>query len=143
MIGPAQYAACNAAFDRELADFARGIGARFLVHQDSDVTPHLDGYAGLGPVHGLDVGQDTDFAVAARLFPGASVNCILFPAWLRSTPAEGIREELTRLMRAGLAFPDFTFTILEIDPDLAAAKIFAFHEIFRRCAEEVTRKAAG
>jgi hypothetical protein len=143
MIGPRQYAECNAAFDRELAGFARGIGARFLVHQDSDVTPHLAGYAGLGPVDGLDVGQDTDFAVAARLFPGASVNCILFPSWIRSTPADAIREELSRLMRAGLAFPDFTFTILEIDPDLAAGKIFELHEIFRRCAEEVTRDAAG
>jgi hypothetical protein len=143
MIGPAQYAACNAAFDRELAGFARGIGARFLVHQDSDVTPHLAGYAGLGPVHGLDVGQDTDFAVAARLFPGASVNCILFPSWIRSTPADAIREELSRLMRAGLAFPDFTFTILEIDPDLAARKIFELHEIFRACAGVVSREAAG
>ncbi len=143
MIGPGQYAACNAAFDRELAAFARGIGARFLVHQDSGATPHLAGYAGLGPVQGLDVGQDTDFALAARLFTGTSVNCILFPSWIRATPVEGIREELTRLMRAGLAFSDFTFTILEIDPDLAAGKIFELHEIFRRCSHEVSRRAGG
>jgi hypothetical protein len=71
------------------------------------------------------------------------VNCILFPSWIRSTPAELIREELARLMRAGLAFTDFTFTILEIDPDLAAGKIFAFHDIFRRCAEAVTSEAGG
>jgi len=140
MIGPRQYAELNAAFDRELAAFARSIGARFLVHQDSDVTPHLAGYARLGAVHGLDVGQDTDFDAAALLFPGASANCILFPSWIRSTPPEGIREELTRLMRVGRKFADFTFTILEIDPDLAAGKIFEFHEIFRRCAEAVTRE---
>jgi hypothetical protein len=132
----------NEGFDREIAGFAESTGARFLVHQDSDVTPHLAGYARLGVVHALDVGQDTDFAAAARLFPGASVNCILFPSWIRATPVEGIREELARLMRIGRRFPDFTFTILEIDPDLAAGKIFAFHEAFRRTAEDVTREAA-
>jgi hypothetical protein len=143
MISPGNYAQCNAAFDRELAGFARSIGARFLVHQDSGTTPHLAGYAGLGPVDGLDVGQDTDFAAAARLFSGASANCILFPSWIRATPPEGIREELSRLMRAGLAFTDFTFSIFEVDPDLAAGKIVEFHGIFRECAERISREAGA
>lgn len=141
MIGPRDYARCNEDYDRELADLARSLGARFLVHQDSGATPHLEGYARLGRVHGLDVGQDTDFARASRLFPHATVNCILFPSWIRSTPAEAIREELLRLMRAGLAFPEFTFSIFEVDPDLAAGKIFEFHDLFRACAEQVSREA--
>lgn len=141
MIGPRDYARCNEDFDRALAEYARTLDARFLVHQDSGATPHLDGYARLGPVHGLDVGQDTDFAAAARRFPHATVNCILFPSWIRSTPAEDMREELLRLMRAGLAFPEFTFSIFEVDPDLAAGKIFEFHDLFRVCAEQVTREA--
>jgi hypothetical protein len=134
MISPGQYAACNLAFDRELAGFASSIGARFLVHQDSDTTPHLDNYRALGPVQGLDVGQDTDFARAAALFPEASVNCILFPSWIASTPLEGIREELSRLMRVGRSFPDFTFSIFELDPALARGRIFEFYELFKECA---------
>jgi hypothetical protein len=134
MISPSQYAECNLAFDRELAGFASSIGARFLVHQDSDATPHLDNYRALGPVHGLDVGQDTDFARAAALFPEASVNCILFPSWIASTPLEGIREELTRLMRIGRSFADFTFSIFEVDPALARGRIFEFYELFKECA---------
>lgn len=135
MISPGQYAACNAEFDRELADFARSIGAGFLVHQDSDVSPHLENYRGLGGVHGLDVGQDTDFARAAALFPRASVNCILFPSWIAATPLEGIRKELSRLMTIGRSFPDFTFSIFEVDPALARGRIFEFYDIFRECAE--------
>lgn len=135
MISPRQYADCNAAFDRELADFAGSIGARFLVHQDSDVSPHLENYRALGRVGGLDVGQDTDFEKAAELFPDASVNCILFPSWIAATPLEGIREELSRLMRAGLSFADFTFSIFEVDPALAQGRLFEFYDIFRECAQ--------
>ena len=35
MISPAQYASCNRDSDRRIAEYAAGIGARFLVHQDS------------------------------------------------------------------------------------------------------------
>jgi hypothetical protein len=143
MIGPADYARCNESFDRELAEFARSLGARFLVHQDSGATPHLEGYARLGRVHGLDVGQDTDFAAAARRFPAAAANCILFPSWIRATPADGIREELLRLMRTGLAFADFTFSIFEVDPGLAEGKIFEFYDLFRACAQKVGLEARG
>jgi hypothetical protein len=139
MISPRNYAECNLPFDGELAAFARFIGARFLVHQDSDVTPHLPNYARLGDVQGLDFGQDTDFAKAAELFPGASANCILFPSWMRATPAEGIREELRRLMRVWRRFDDFTFSLFELDPVLAEGKVFEFVEIFRQCAEEAGR----
>jgi hypothetical protein len=134
MISPRQYAECNLAFDRELAGFAASIGARFLVHQDSDTSPHLDNYRALGPVHGLDVGQDTDFERAAALFPEAAVNCILFPSWIASTSLEGIREELSRLMRVGRSFADFTFSIFEVDPALAQGRIFEFYELFKECA---------
>jgi hypothetical protein len=135
MISPRQYAACNAAFDRELAVFAESIGAGFLVHQDSDATPHLANYGGLGRVRGLDVGQDTDFEKAAELFPNASVNCILFPSWIRATSPEGIREELARLMRIGRSFADFTFSIFEVDPALAEGRVFELYDIFRECAQ--------
>ena len=135
MISPRQYAECNLSFDRELAAYAASIGARFLVHQDSDTTPHLANYRALRPVHALDVGQDTDFERAAALFPEASVNCILFPSWVASTPLEGIREELSRLMRIGRAFADFTFSIFEVDPALAQGRIFEFYDVFRECAE--------
>jgi hypothetical protein len=139
MISPRDYARCNLGFDRQLAEFARSIGAGFLVHQDSDVTPHLANYARLGYVQGLDFGQDTDFAQAARLFPGASANCILFPAWLQATPIEGVAAELERLMRVGLGFRDFTFSIFEVDPVLARGKVFEFVDVFRKTAEKASR----
>ncbi len=135
MISPGQYRATNLAEDRRLCRFARDSGARFLVHQDSGATPHLAAYGELGPVHGIDFGQDTDWEQAARVFPGAEANCILFPAWLRSRGNTEIREELTRLMRLGSAFPRFTFTLLEIDPELAGGRIFDIYEAMRRAAE--------
>jgi hypothetical protein len=140
MISPRQYAACNLAFDQELSRYAASLGAEFLVHQDSAVTAHLSNYARLEPVGALDVGQDTDFTEAARLFPDAAASCILFPSWIASTPAGEMEAELTRLMRAGRRFRSFTFSIFEVDPALAAGKINDFHEVFRRCAETVSRE---
>ncbi len=140
MISPSQYEACNLAFDMELSRYAGSIGAQFLVHQDSGATAHLRNYARLAPVHTLDFGQDTDFVEAARLFPGTSANCIVFPSWIASSTAEEIRAELTRIMRAGLSLKNFTFSVFEVDPALAAGKIFEFDEIFRRCAESVSRE---
>jgi hypothetical protein len=134
MISPAQYAACNREPDSRLAGFARSIGARFLVHQDSGATAHLEGYAGLGAVDGVDFGQDTDWEKAALLFPGAEANCILFPAWVRGKSRAEMREELARLMRAGSRFPRFTFSLLELDTVLAAGKVFELHEAFRDAA---------
>ena len=142
MISPRQYEACNLAFDAELCGYAASIGADFLVHQDSSATPHLSNYARLGAVQELDFGQDTDFSEAARLFPGASANCILFPSWLAATPVEEIRSELTRLMRAGRPFKRFTFSIFEVDPVLAAGKIHELAEVFRQCAETASREGA-
>jgi len=140
MISPRQYEACNLSFDAELSRYASSIGARFLVHQDSGVTPHLSNYARLGAVHELDFGQDTDFSETARLFPGASANCILFPSWIAATPLEEIRSELRRLMRAGRAFTRLTFSIFEVDPALAAGRIHEFTEVFRQCAETASRE---
>jgi hypothetical protein len=139
MISPESYARCNLDFDRELAEFARAVGARFLVHQDSGATPHLANYARLSYVQSLDFGQDTDFEQAARLFPGTSANCILFPAWLQSTPARDMQEELERLMRVGLSFGDFTFSVFEVDPALAGGKVFEFVDAFRKAAEKVSQ----
>lgn len=137
MISPAQYEACNSVSDGRLCDYARGIGARFVVHQDSGATPHLPGYAALGAVHGIDFGQDTDWAAAAELFPNAEANCIIFPSWLHATATEEIGAELERIMRIGSRFPRFTFTLLELDTRLAEGKVFEFHEAFRAAAARV------
>jgi hypothetical protein len=91
-------------------------------------------------VHALDFGQDTDFVEAARFFPGASANCIVFPGWISSSTTEEMRSELTRIMRAGLSMKSFTFSIFEVDPALAQGKIFEFSDIFRQCAESVSRE---
>jgi len=135
MISPSQYEECNLACDRQLSEYARSIGARFLVHQDSGVTPHLENYARLGYVQDLDFGQDTDFERAAELFPGCCANCILFPSWIASTPVEAMREELLRVMKRAREFSRFSFSIFEIDPALAEGKIFEFYELFRQCCE--------
>jgi hypothetical protein len=143
MISPRHYRECNEEFDRRILEFARGIGAEFLMHQDSDVTAHLPNYARLGQIQALDFGQDTDFEQLHRLFPDCRVNCILFPAWLQFHPIEELREELERIMRIGARFPRFTFSILEIDPALGAGKIFEIVELFRACADGVTRHEAA
>lgn len=135
MISPAQYLGANLEHDMRLAAYSRGIGARFLVHQDSGATPHLAGYTRLGKVDGIDFGQDTDWEAAARAFPGAEANCILLPSWIRAHTREDIREELHRLMSIGSAFPRFTFSLLELDGELAE------HRIFEICEE--MRSAAG
>jgi hypothetical protein len=137
MISPASYRASNLSHDRELAGYARSVGAEFLVHQDSDANPHLENYASIGYVHALDFGQDTDFGKAAGLFPGAAASCIIFPGWLHTAEDAEIAETLTRIMRAGLAFPDFSFSLFELDPGLAEGKIFEFYDIFKRCANDV------
>ena len=134
MISPDQYMACNYEYDRQLARFARNTGAGFLVHQDSDASPHLANYSRLAPVHTLDLGQDSDFEEIYRLFPESSVNCILFPFWVQSHSSDEIREELNRIMKIGRRFPSFTFTLFEIDEQLARGKIFEFYEDFRYCA---------
>jgi len=134
MISPAQYAAFNEPCDRRLMDYARAIGARFMVHQDSNANPHLENYASLEYLHALDLGQDTDFEKLARLFPKAEVNCILFPSWIESHSMDEIRGELLRLMALGRRFPAFSFTLLEVDTQLGGDLLFEFHETFRQCA---------
>ena len=140
MISPDHYRRCNESFDRSIAEYARRIGARFLLHQDSETTPHLTNYSRLGAVHALDVGQDTDFRRLYELFPNCRVNCILFPSWLQFHSLSDIREELERIMRLGLLFPSFTFSVLEIDFALAKGRIFELFEAFRECAERVSGK---
>jgi hypothetical protein len=135
MISPRQYAARNASEDRRLMDYARSIGARFMIHQDSDVNPHLENYAALEYAQAFDFGQDTDFEKLARLRPEASVNCILFPAWIASHSPDDIREELLRLMRIGKAFSSFSFTCLELDEKLDGDVIRAFFDIFAKCTD--------
>ena len=134
MISPGHYAAFNLAYDRRLMEYARSIGARFMLHQDSQVNPHLENYAGFDYLHALDFGQDTDFETLARLFPNAEVNCILFPSWVESHGMDEVRGELLRLMALGKHFPAFSFTLLEVDPRLGEDLIFAFYETFKECA---------
>jgi len=140
MISPNQYLECNYFFDRQIMNYAQAIGATFMMHQDSDVTPHLENYARLEYISQLDVGQDTDFETIARLFPQASVNCILFPHWVYSTSGTDIKDELLHLMNIGRAFPSFSFSLYEIDSFLADKKIYEFYEIFRECALISSRK---
>jgi hypothetical protein len=136
MISPRQYAALNAPEDRRLMDYARSIGARFMMHQDSAVNAHLENYAGLEYVQAFDFGQDTDFEKLARLRPDTEVNCILFPSWIASHPPAEIRAELLRLMRVGNRFRAFTFTCLEVDTKLDGELISAFCETFQECARD-------
>ncbi len=134
MISPAQYRAFNELEDRRLMEHARKIGARFMMHQDSNATAHLENYARLEYLHALDFGQDTDFEKLTRLFPNAEVNCILFPSWIESHPRDEVRAELARLMELGKSFPAFSFTLLEIDTKLGGDLLFEFHDTFRECA---------
>ncbi|HUV09138.1 MAG TPA: hypothetical protein VMX75_15495 [Spirochaetia bacterium] len=141
MISPDQYRSCNLEFDRRLSQYAREAGARFLVHQDSGAAPHLENFSELGCVHAFDLGQDTDFGKLGRLFPDAGVNCILFPAWLESVSLQEIRSELARIMEIGLSFSSFTFSMYHIDSRLAQGRIFEFYDIFKICAEEISKTA--
>lgn len=136
MISPRQYAALNEGEDRRLMEYARSIGARFMIHQDSDVNPHLEGYAQISYAQAFDFGQDSDFEKLGRLCPTAEVNCILFPSWIKSHPLVEIREELRRLMRLGSPFRAFSFTLLEVDTLLGEDLIFAFCDTFQQCARE-------
>jgi hypothetical protein len=136
MISPRQYAMLNATHDRRLMEFARSIGARFMIHQDSAVNPHLENYAAMEYVQAFDFGQDTDFEKLSRLCPQTSVNCILFPSWIAAKQPEEIRGELERLMRIGKKFLKFTFSCLELDEKLDGERIFEFYEIFARSAQE-------
>ncbi len=138
MISPAQYAACNAQHDRCLMEYTRKVGARFMLHQDSNANAHLENYAHLAHVSALDLGQDTDFEKLARRFPQAEVNCILFPSWLESHTMDEVRAELLRLMDHGKRFPSFAFTLLEIDSKLGDDRLFEFHETFRECASRIS-----
>ena len=125
-----------------LARFAQGIGARSFVHQDSGETPHLGNYARLGYVQGIDFGQDTDWEKAAHIFPDVEANCIIFPGWLRAHGRDDVREELERLMTAGARFPRFSFSLLELDTELADGKILEFHEDFQKAAEKVSARVS-
>jgi hypothetical protein len=122
-------------------EYARSIGARFLMHQDSDVNPHLENYARLDYIHAFDVGQDTDFEKLHELCPNAEVNCILFPSWIASHAIGEVRCELQRLMAIGGKIPKFSFTCLEVDAQLDGDVLLAFHETFRQCAMEASASA--
>jgi len=136
MISPRQYAEFNEPADRRLMEYARSIGARFMIHQDSHANPHLENYARFEYLQAFDLGQDTDFERLHRLCPKARVNCILFPSWVGSHPRDEIRRELSRLMRAGKPFPAYSFSLLDVDTKLDGDLLFAFCEVFEECARE-------
>ena len=108
-----------------------------MMHQDSNVNPHLENYAKFDYLHTLDIGQDTDFEKVAKLFPDVDVNCLLFPAWIQDHSIEDIREELMRLMQLGKSFGSFSFDLWDIDSALAEEKICQFYDVFRQCADLV------
>ena len=137
MISPEQYLDANREFDLKWIEFARQKGARLIMHQDSDVNAHLRNYAAMPGIKELDFGQDTDFEEAARLFPDADANCLLFPSWINAHDCDEIREELLRLMRAGLKFKNFMFKLYEVDTLIGGDRIFEFYDIFKDCAEAV------
>jgi len=128
MISPDNYQSINMESDVGFIDYAKGKGASFCVHQDSNVTPHIENYARLPHVSILDVGMDTDFELLSEHFPNADVNCIWFPQWVIShTPSE-IEEEVGRLMEIGTRFRSFSFTLYEIDELISDEKLLALFE---------------
>ena len=138
MLSPRQYVEFNYPEDRRLMEYARSIGARFTIHQDSHVNPHLENYARFEYLQAFDLGQDTDFEKLQRLCPNADVNCILFPSWIESHALSDIREELLRLMWLGRRFHTFSFTLLEVDAQIVGDLIFAFCDTFQQCARDCT-----
>jgi hypothetical protein len=136
MISPASYARINYPFDIQLMEYARSLGARFMMHQDSDVNVHLENYTKFDYLHFLDFGQDTDFERVAGLYPPVDVNCLLFPSWIQTHSLDDIRAELTRLMTIGRRFRSFSFSLLEIDQELGKGKVFEFFDAFQECARK-------
>lgn len=140
MISPEDYARFNYPQDHRLMEFARAIGAGFMIHQDSDANRQLENYARFEHLSGFDLGQDTDFEKLASLKPEAEVNCLLFPAWIEAHSAADMAEELTRLMIIGRRFRRFSFTMLEMDTRLDGDPIHMFYETFQRCARDCSRR---
>jgi hypothetical protein len=143
MISPRQYAEFNEPADWRIMEFARSIGARLMIHQDSNANPHLENYAQFDYVQAFDLGQDTDFERLYHLCPRASVNCILFPSWIGSHSGDEIRAELVRLMRPLAKFPVCSFSLLDIDTKLDGDPLFAFCETFAQCAQESERSESS
>jgi hypothetical protein len=134
MISPRQYAEFDYPQDLRIMQLAKSVGARFMIHQDSAVNPHLANYARFDHLQAFDLGQDTDFEKLHELCPNAEVNCILFPAWVESSSADDIRSELLRLMQIGGRFPRFSFSLLEVDPALDGEPLIAFCRVFEECS---------
>jgi hypothetical protein len=137
MISPADYLRCNLDMDSWFHQYCVRRGLRFVVHQDSGVTPHLDHYSHLGPIDSFDVGIDTDFEKLHRLCPKSEANCIIFPQWLLSTDESGVSTKLEELMLIGAHFPQFSFSMYEIDSALSRDQIIHFVEIFTKVVQKV------
>jgi len=135
MVSPKMYMDIFYEQDLRVMEYAKSKGARFMLHQDSDVTPHLENYAKFEYMHFLDVGQDTDFDKVAELFGNVDVGCILFPHWLQFHSNDEIREEFMRLMSYRKRFRSMLFTLWEIDSQLGNGKIFDIYQIFKECAQ--------
>jgi len=135
MLSPDHYRDCNFAYDLDLVNFAKKLGANLVLHQDSDVTAHLANYARLGYVQVVDFGQDTDWEKTARLFADTDATCILFPGWFQGHSMDDVKEELLRIMTIADSFKSFSFAIYDIDAFLGEQKIFEFYDVFRKCCE--------
>ena len=127
MISPVNYQKINMEFDMDFMNFARKKGARFGMHQDSNVTPHIRNYAQLSYISGLDFGMDTDFELLAHFFSKVHLNCIWFPQWIINHTSFEIAEEVGRLMELGTRFNGFSFSLYEIDELISDEKLFAFY----------------
>lgn len=136
MISPDQYMKINYPYDRRIMGYAKYIGAKFMIHQDSGVNAHLANYAHFDYLDSLDLGRDANFEQVATLFPKVKVNCILYPSWLQDASAEDIDEELTRLIMVGKRFKSFSFSLSDIDFETSREKIFRFYEILTKCVRD-------
>lgn len=135
MISPADYLACNDEADRAYMAHCREKGIHLTLHQDSNVTLHLDHYARLDYADGCDFGMDTDFARLAELRPADQVNCIWFPHWLATRDIPEIEAEAGRIIEAGRRFPAFSCSLYEIDAMIGDDRLFAFCAALRRAAQ--------
>ena len=133
MISPDQYMKINYQCDRQIMGYAKYIGAKFMVHQDSDVNAHLANYANFDYLHFLDLGQNTNFEQVAKIFPNVDVSCILLPSWLQSTSVGDMKDDLDRLITVGRLFRSFSLSLSDIDFETSKEKLFSFYENIRKC----------
>ena len=137
MISPNGYMSCNLESDRRIVSFCQDRGIELTMHQDSDVTPHLEHYAAMDYIRTFDFGMDTDFEKLADMCPEASVNSIWFPQWLMTHTVDEVRDEVLRQMDSGRRFSRFSFSIHGIDNLTGDDRVRALYNTFKEAALEI------